>query len=389
MENDNRFQNAMDAADSGQFSQGMQAVSRMFKVFFTLLTVIIGLMVVWFFTLGGFFIVDSTKETVLLLQFGKLKEKCEAGGVYWSFPYPVSKVIRVPKTNQTIRSLTFMPADRTSITERKNDPSGSSLNAALTPGRDGFLLTGDNSIIHTEWELVYRVTQPETYYKKCLTPERPLDPDEVMKGDDGELLGTRGASTLIKNVLDDCIIKVTATWDIKDILYDKTTDYILAVESRLVKQLNDMQIGIAVESLALPVKRPPLQTIAAFDEAASASTQATIEIETAKAKAIEAANSAKSESAMIIADAESYKARIEAQVKADISYFEAILREYRKNPDAVMVSLYSNTLADAMALVKDKFILSRIQNSRQELRLKLNPEPVIKKTDDKTAKDQK
>ena len=212
MENDNRFQNAMDAADSGQFSQGMQAVSRMFKVFFTLLTVIIGLMVVWFFTLGGFFIVDSTKETVLLLQFGKLKEKCEAGGVYWSFPYPVSKVIRVPKTNQTIRSLTFMPADRTSITERKNDPSGSSQNAALTPGRDGFLLTGDNSIIHTEWELVYRVTQPETYYKKCLTPERPLDPDEVMKGDDGELLGTRGASTLIKNVLDDCIIKVTATW---------------------------------------------------------------------------------------------------------------------------------------------------------------------------------
>ena len=59
------------------------------------------------------------------------------------------------------------------------------------------------------------------------------------------------------------------------------------------------------------------------------------------------------------------------------------------NPDAVMVSLYSNTLADAMALVKDKFILSKVQNSRQELRLKLNPEPVIKKTDDKTAKDQK
>ena len=210
-----------------------------------------------------------------------------------------------------------------------------------------------------------------------------------MKGDDGELLGTRGASTLIKNILDDCIIKVTATWDIKDILYDKTTDYILAVEARLVKQLNDMQIGVTVESLALPVKRPPLQTIAAFDEAASASTQATIEIESAKAKAIEAANSAKSQSAMIIADAESYKARIEAQVKADISYFEAILKEYRKNPDAVMVSLYSNTLADAMALVKDKFILSKVQNSRQELRLKLNPEPVIKKTDDKTAKDQK
>ncbi len=389
MENDNRYQNAMDTADSGQFSQGMLAVSRMFKVFFTLLTIIIALMVVWFFTLGGFFIVDSTKESVLLLQFGKLTNKYELGGVYWSFPYPVSKVIRVPKTNQTIRSMTFMPADRTSITERKNEQNGASPNATLTPGKDGFLLTGDNSILHSEWELVYRVQNPEVYYEKCLTPERPLDPDEVMKGPDGELLGTRGAITMLKNVLDECIIKVTATWDIKDILYNKTTDYINAVQAQLEKQLNDMQIGVAVESLALPVKRPPLQTIAAFDEAASASTQATIEIETAKAKAIEMANSAKSQSAMIIANAESYKARIEAEVKADISYFEAILKEYEKNPDAVMVSLYSTTLADSMALVKDKFILSKVPNSKQELRLKLNPEPVIKKNEDKTAKDQK
>ena len=54
-----------------------------------------------------------------------------------------------------------------------------------------------------------------------------------------------------------------------------------------------------------------------------------------------------------------------------------------------MVSLYSTTLADAMALVKDKFILSKVPNSKQELRLKLNPETVIKKNEDKTAKDQK
>lgn len=55
----------------------------------------------------------------------------------------------------------------------------------------------------------------------------------------------------------------------------------------------------------------------------------------------------------------------------------------------MVVSLYSTTLADAMALVKDKFILSKVPNSKQELRLKLNPEPVIKKNEDKTAKDQK
>ncbi len=387
MEN-NRYQNTPDSSESGQFSQGMIAVSRLFKVFFTLLTVVIGLMLIWFFTLGGFFIVDSTKESVILLHFGKFKALYNEGW-YWVVPYPVNKIIRVPKTNQTIRSTTFMPADRKSLIERAKEQNGPPPNPTLVPGRDGFLLTGDNSIIHTEWELVYRVTNPAVYYEKCLTPERPLDPDEVMTGVDGEILGTRGASTMIKNILDDCIIKVTATWNIKDILYDKTTDYINAVEARLVKQLNDMEIGVSVESLALPIKRPPLQTIAAFDEATSAGTQAAIEKESAKAYAIELANRAKYESAMVIAEAESYKKRVVSEVLADKIYFSKILEQYKKSPDSVMVSLYSTTLANAMALVKDKFVIGLIPGVKQEIRLKLNPEPVIKKNQDKTAKDQK
>jgi membrane protease subunit HflK len=323
---------------------------------------------------------------VLLLHFGKFEKQYNEGS-HWVFPYPVNRIIRIPKTNQTIRSMTFMPADRSSITERKPAEQMPAA-ATLTPGKDGFLLTGDNSIIHTEWELVYRVTNPKAYYEKCLTPERPLDPDVVMTGADGEQLGTRGATTMLKNLLDDCIIKVTATWNIKNILYDRTTDYINDVKSLLVKQLENMQIGVTVESLSLPVKRPPFQTIAAFDEAASAGTQATIEIETAKAQAIEIANSAKSQSATIIADAESYRERVVSEVKADVSYFTALLEEYKKNPDSVMVSLYSTALADAMSLAKEKFIIGKSSSgSKQELRLKLNPEPVIRKNEDKTAKD--
>ena len=382
----NRYGDMFGASDGGQFSSGTTALLKLAKALFYLLAIVIGIMLIWFFTLGGSFIVDSTRETVLLLHFGKY-QKTYTAGYHWCLPYPVNKIIRVPKSNQTIRSVTFMPADRKSLIERKKDSGPMDQPQPLTPGRDGCLLTGDNSIIHTEWELVYRVEKPELYYTRCLTPVQPLDADEIFRGEDGESLGTRGATTMIKNLLDDCVIKVTARWNIKNILYDRTTEYISEVKAMLVKTLNDRQIGVSVESLALPVKRPPLLTIAAFDEAASAGTQASIETETAKAYAIETENSAKSEAAEIIANAESYRKRVVAEVMADKEYFTSLLKEYNKNPESVMVSLYSTTLADALAQAKDKFAIGLNPGSRQELRIKLNPEPVIKKNQDPTKED--
>ena len=380
----NRYGDAIGAADGGQFSTGTAALLKLAKALFYLLTTVIVIMIIWFFTFGGAVIVDGTKETVLKLYFGKYQETYTSG-YHWCLPYPINTIVRVPKSNQTIRSFTFMPADRKSLIERKKDGPAP---GDLTPGKDGYLLTGDNSIVHTEWELVYRVDNPEKYYTRCLTPLQPLDPDEVVKSSTGEDLGTRGATAMIKNILDDCVIKVTASWNIKNILYDRTNDYIAEVKALLIKQLQIRQIGVSVESLALPVKRPPLQTINAFDEAASASTQASIETETARAYAIETANSAKSEAAEIIANAKSYKERVVAEVVADKVYFTKLLQEYRKNPKSVLVSLYSTTLADALAQSKDKYAIGISPGLRQEVRLKLNPEPVIKKNAD-IAKEEK
>jgi len=375
----NRYGDAFGASDGGQFSTGTAALLKLAKALFYLLTTVIVIMIIWFFTFGGAVIVDGTRETVLKLYFGKYQETFTSG-YHWCLPYPINTIVRVPKSNQTIRSYTFMPADRKSLIERKKDAPASS--EGLTPGKDGYLLTGDNSIVHTEWELVYKVDNPQKYYTTCLTPLQPLDPDEVVKGANGEDLGTRGATTMIKNILDDCVIKVTARWNVKNILYDRTNEYISEVKALLIKQLAIRQIGISVESLALPVKRPPLQTIDAFDEAASASTQATIETETARAYAIETANNAKSEAAEIVANAQSYKERVVAEVVADKVYFTKLLQEYKKNPESVLVSLYSTTLADALAQSKDKYAIGINRGSRQELRLKLNPEPVIKKNAD-------
>lgn len=43
------------------------------------------------------------------------------------------------------------------------------------------------------------------------------------------------------------------------------------------------------------------------------------------------------------------------------------------------VTLFSQVMADAMSNVKDKFIVNSLAAGRQELRLKLNPEPLTAK----------
>ena len=63
---------------------------------------------------------------------------------------------------------------------------------------------------------------------------------------------------------------------------------------------------------------------------------------------------------------------------ADNKYFTSILKEYKRNPDAVMVSLYSTTLGDALSKVKDIFLVGRNPGAKQEVRIRLNPEPAVK-----------
>ena len=80
----NRYGEFAAASDGGQFSTGTAALLKLAKALFYLMTIIIGIMIIWFFTLGGAVIVDGTKETVLKLHFGKYQETftCKIGNAF-------------------------------------------------------------------------------------------------------------------------------------------------------------------------------------------------------------------------------------------------------------------------------------------------------------------
>lgn len=377
--------------EAGSFSSGMETLSKCLKAAFLLLVAVILCMAVWFFTYGGLIQV-SPQESVILLRFGKLAEIYDSGW-HWALPYPVNTVVRVPTRAQSIRiGDDFMPADKSLLMERKPGMEMmSNPDSPLVPGKDGYLITGDANIIHTEWEIVYRISDPKSYYESCLTPsDLAGDDGSWLDPRTGKYLGERGPRTLIRDVFVNTVIGVTSTWKAEDILRPTSVNtYNGAVDSAFKKRMSDMGIGITVDGVYLRIKSPPPQTIAAFSDVISAEQEGAKEKEIAKAYAIEQVAAGEETKARLLSEAAAYKRRIVADVSASESVFKEILKQYKLSPDSVMVSLYTSALSDALEQVKDKFVIRRNGSAGQELRLKLNPEPPSPPKKDEARRDSK
>jgi regulator of protease activity HflC (stomatin/prohibitin superfamily) len=358
-------------AFSGQYKLGMKALVKSMQVaFFALAIVILG-MLIYYFTFGGYFTVDP-QEYVIVTRFGKYLGKYEDGW-HWVFPYPINNIIYVPRTRQTFKTKAFMPDMRSSAFATGPDKR---VPQSLVPGKDGYVVTGDENIMHTSWNVIYRIIEPEKYYLKCLCPDDPRDRDEVLKNPStGDILGTRGPETLLKAVMNSVVLHISAVKNV-DILYKNSSEFTDEVTTLFRDKVRSYDIGIEIDGIQLEASFPPAKTKPAFDDVIEAEQESSTLKEQAEKYKVEQLNRAESEAAEITAEAQTYKRRVVAGVMADEKYFTEILKEYKLNPRTMLVTLFANTLADSISSVKDKYILNSVRDGqKQEVRVKINPEP--------------
>lgn len=380
-------QTASGGPGEGQLKTGVDFLSRALKMFFGILAAFIIVSLGWFLVFGGSFIVDTTTESVIVLQFGKFKQECKEGW-HWFLPSPVNRIVRIPINKQEITSMAFMPVDPEFLYYQGVKADGSlpsSSNEKLLPGIDGYVLLGNNSILHCEWVMTYRVTDPQKFYLTCLSTDATENPaassGDATKGQTASL-GT--ARIMLKNLLDDVVISASAVQNLETTYYDRAK-YEQTVKQSLVDRIAAMDIGITLENLTLKIAAPPIVTIPSFQELLLSETDAERVVEEARTYSVEQENLAKSESAKILADAGAYKLRVVKEVAADASYFDEIYAQYSKNKKATLVSLFSDTLAEAIAPVQDKFIVDVKGGGQSVLWLKVNQEPLQQRAASATA----
>jgi len=377
-------QNTSGGPGEGQLKTGVDFLSRALKMFFGILAVFIIVALGWFLIFGGSFIVDTTTESVIVLQFGKFKQECKEGW-HWFLPSPVNRIVRIPINKQEITSTTFMPMEPEFLYYQGVKADGSepsSANERLVPGADGYVLLGNNSILHCEWVMTYRVTDPQKFYLTCLSTDADTSTENsgTSKGQTASL-GT--ARVMLQNLLDDVVISSSATLDLDSTYYDRA-NYERAVKTALMDRIAAMDFGITLENLTLKIASPPLVTIPSFQNLLLSKTDADRVVQEAKTYRVEQENQAKSESEKILADAEAYRLRVVKEVEAEANYFKEIYEQYSKNRQATLVSLFSDTLADAITPVQDKFIMDVKGNGQSVLWLKVNQEPMLQRAPAKT-----
>ena len=379
-------QTASGGPGEGQLKTGVDFLSRALKMFFGILAAFIIVSLGWFLIFGGSFIVDTTTESVIVLQFGKFKQECKEGW-HWFLPSPVNRIVRIPINKQEITSMAFMPMDAEFLYYQGVKSDGtepSEVNEKLVPGVDGYVLLGNNSILHCEWVMTYRVTDPQKFYLTCLSTDAAGTPAAASDSSKGQTASLGTARVMLNDLLDDVVISASAVQNLETTYYDRAK-YEQTVKQALVDRIAAMDIGITLENLTLKIAAPPIVTIPSFQELLLSETDAERVVEEARTYSVEQENLAKSESAKILADAGAYKLRVVKEVAADASYFDEIYAQYSKNKKATLVSLFSDTLAEAIAPVQDKFIVDVKGGGQSVLWLKVNQEPLQQRAAAATA----
>ena len=362
---------------------GIEALTGSFRYVFILLTIFIFGTIVWYFTFWGYFTVEP-QEAVIVLKFGKITNVYKDNW-HWAFPYPVNRIVRIPRDRQVMMIKAFWPNPSVNV------PTGEEMAAMaqpIVPGRDGSLITGDANIIHTQWEIVYEISNPEKYFSSCLCPDDPGSPDENMVNPlNGKVAGTRGPQTMLKSIFEDEIIKATAVQKVEDPLYKEVTKYQDKVEKGISDALLTWDIGVTLKSALLKDKTPPFSIVAAFHDVINAEQQSESIKLKAKNYAVKAEQEAQTESKNIIVDSEVYKSRLVSEIESESVYFKKILVEYRQNRQSVLIPLYTDTVVSLLEKIKDKYIIPESnKGEKQELRIMLNPEPDYKKKKEEKEK---
>lgn len=342
---------------------GSRALAEALRSSFAVVKLVIWVLVIVFIS-SGFFTVGE-QEKAVILRFGKPVGEGEkvligAGRLHWSFPYPIDEIVRIPITEiqnvtSTIGWYYLTPEQELSHNE---PPPGQSLN----PAADGYLITADANIIHARVRLYYRIEDPIRY-----------------------VFGFVNASNAVQNALDNALLYTASHFNVDDILYRDVAGFKDDVRRRVIQQIAQQQLGVAVDHCEVLGNIAPRQLKAAFDRVTAARENRTKVLNDAHTYANQVLYQASAQAAAITNEAAADKARLVESINADAKRFNDLLPKYEQNPDLFMQAQLVGAMGSVLTNVQDKIYLSeRPGGKTRELRLLLNREPPKPKTQNPT-----
>lgn len=340
-----------------EVGEGAQALVVTLRLGFNLLRLLLLIMLL-VYAFSGIFILDQNEEA-LVYRFGRqVGEVRTSGRWHFAWPKPIDQVVRLPVgKSHTLSSnhFWFKEQDRNILSNPNEGPPPEGPEQGLVTGTDGYLLTADTNIIHTKWEVTYRIADPQAYHTRYANPD-----------------------TVLRSLLDNAVLRQVAVLPIKAVFYQGTelkqalggSDLQLVIRDELQRAAGVHQLGVTIDQVNYVDKTPPRSTLASFSLVLEAALGSSKSVNDADAYRMSRLQEARGESSRIANEAQADYDRLTASVEGDAAYLKRILEEYQSKGEAIIIGLYTDVLRDVVTGADAKYIV----HPGQEVRIQLGPE---------------
>jgi membrane protease subunit HflK len=346
---------------------GSQALAEALHSSFAIVKVAMALLVV--VILGAGFFRVNPGEKAVILRFGKpvgegQKMLLSSGKFYWSFPYPIDEVVRIPIAEiQKVTSTAgwyYMTRDEEIVYETMGtEPPGNGIN--LDPRKDSYVITADRNIIHTRATVYYHIEDPRAAIFNFTAGTN-------------QQFNTGGISNAVQNAANNALVATAARFTVDDILTLNIAGFQDAVRHRLNDLVEQEKLGVAVDQCQVQSEAP--RTLAdIFRQVTAARQSRDKSIQVAQGDQNRILSEAGAQAVGITNSAEAARNRYVTSVQSEAEAFTQLLPQYERNPLLYEELALTKAMPEIFTNVEKIYLPQRADGKTRELRLMLNREP--------------
>ena len=277
--------------------------------------------------------VVNNHEVAVVLRFGRLvgdtrEEQVKEPGLLLAFPYVIDEVIKVPVGKVHEVSITTHAASA--------DPTYAEIEDT------GYVITGDENIIHIDATLKYQISDPVEHALYNSDPE-----------------------TEINGVVSGVMTSCAASKSVDGLLTDQKAEFGNEVIRQAQAILDGMEMGVSIVSLEFKSIKPPSALQYHFDQVNAASVEKETRIQQAnqyRERVIPEANAAADK---LVSDAQvSQHDRIN-RANDQVAEFYGLFQEYQQNRDVVYERVFREKVVTIFNQMGGKIVLPEGTNTPQ------------------------
>lgn len=284
---------------------------------------LIGLIAVLVWLSSGIYVIDE-KEQGVVLRFGHF-HRTSVPGLNYHLPRPIERLIIVPTVVNQIEVGFRTTGSR----------GGSASSTTRAVPEESLMLTGDEKIVETQFEVQWRVDSPQDYLFNVRDPEDTVK--SIAESAMREVIG--------RTYLADAIAQGEGKLKIQD----ETFELIQAI-------LDEYQAGIAIQQIQLRKVDPPQRVMDAFIDVINAGKDQQRFRNEAEAYRNDILPKARGDADRIILEAEAYREQTIAKAEGQAHRFLAIYNKYKDAKEVTRMRMYLETMEGVLEGV-DKILL--------------------------------